>query len=379
MNVYAAPKGRPLTREEFIPKWIAWEVTGRCNLNCIHCRASSSMTSHDSDFSLAEAKRLIDDIAEISKPVLVLSGGEPLLRQDLFEIAKYGTEKGFRMCIATNGVLVTDEIVGKMKEAGIRICSLSLDGSTAAVHDDFRKQPGAFEATLRAAEIFNRNGMQFIVNSSFTKRNQHDIAATCKLAKSIGAHAWYMFMIVPTGRGEAIMSELISKEDYEEILEWHYQMEKQETEMLVRPTCAPHYYRVRLQKMKEEGEKFQPRSLTFSTGGGKGCICAQSICFIDSKGNVQPCSYFPVVAGNVKKQKFAEIWHTSELFESLRSFEKYKGRCGECEYINVCGGCRARADAVLEDYLEEEPFCNYVPIKTRKRLSEAVQAGKSAK
>ena len=117
--------------------------------------------------------------------------------------------------------------------------------------------------------------MQFIVNSSFTKRNQHDIAATCKLAKSIGAHAWYMFMIVPTGRGQEIMSELISKEDYEEILEWHYKLEKEETEMLVRPTCAPHYYRVRLQKMKEEGEKFQPRSLTFSTGGGKGCICAQ--------------------------------------------------------------------------------------------------------
>jgi radical SAM protein with 4Fe4S-binding SPASM domain len=188
-----------------------------------------------------------------------------------------------------------------------------------------------------------------------------------------------MFMIVPTGRGQEIMSELISKEDYEEILEWHYQMEKQETEMLVRPTCAPHYYRVRLQKMKEEGQKFQPRSLTFSTGGGKGCICAQSICFIDSKGNVQPCSYFPVVAGNVKKQKFGEIWHRSELFESLRAFEKYKGRCGECEYLNVCGGCRARADAVLEDYLEEEPFCNYVPLKTRRRLDAAVQAGKSSK
>jgi MoaA/NifB/PqqE/SkfB family radical SAM enzyme len=203
--------------------------------------------SHDTDFSTEEAKRLIDDIGEVSKPVMVLSGGEPLLRKDLFEIAKYGTEKGFRMCIATNGVLVTDEVVGKMKDAGIRICSLSLDGSTAAVHDDFRKQPGAFDATLRAAETFRRNGMQFIVNSSFTKRNQNDIAATCKLAKSIGAHAWYMFMIVPTGRGQEIMSELISKEDYEEILEWHYRMEKEETEMLSGPPAPPHY-RVRLRR-----------------------------------------------------------------------------------------------------------------------------------
>jgi len=367
-----------VAKEEFIPKWIAWEVTGRCNLNCIHCRASSSMVSHDTDFTTEEARKLIDDITSFCSPVLVLSGGEPLLRPDLFEIAKYGTEKGLRMCIATNGTLVTDDICEKMKESGIKIVSLSLDGSTAAVHDDFRKQPGAFDATLRAAGTFHRNGIQFIVNSSFAKRNQHDIAETYRLAKKIGAHAWYMFMIVPTGRGEEIMNELISKEDYEEILSWHYQMEKNETDMLVRPTCAPHYYRVRLQKAKEEGHTIQPRTLSFSTGGGKGCICAQTIAFIDSKGNVQPCSYFPVVAGNVKKQHFREIWYRSELFESLRAFEKYKGRCGECEYLNVCGGCRARADAVLEDYLQEEPFCDYIPIRTKRRLEAEVEQGKSA-
>ena len=172
-----------MAKEEFIPKWIAWEVTGRCNLNCIHCRASSSMVSHDTDFTTEEAKTLIDDIAEISKPVLVLSGGEPLLRKDLFEIARYGTDKGLRMCIATNGVLVTDEIVGKMKEAGIRICSLSLDGSTAAVHDDFRNQPGAFEATLRAAETFRRNGMQFRLQRPVTSQAIH-LGIKSSLAKA---------------------------------------------------------------------------------------------------------------------------------------------------------------------------------------------------
>jgi len=373
----AAPKGSRVPSDEFIPKWIAWEVTGRCNLNCIHCRASASMTSHDTDFTTEEARKLLDDIAEVCTPVLVLSGGEPLLRRDLFEIARYGTQKGFRMCIATNGVLVTDEVVERMKEAGIKICSLSLDGSTAAVHDDFRKQPGAFEAVLRAAEIFRRRGMPFIVNSSFAKRNQHDIEATYRLAKAIGAHAWYMFMIVPTGRGQQIMDELISKEDYEKILEWHYRMETQEADMLVRPTCAPQYYRVRLQKMKEEGRFFKPRSLTFSTGGGKGCICAQTICFIDSRGNVQPCSYFPVVAGNVKERPFREIWYDSELFRSLRDFGKYKGRCGECEYLNVCGGCRARADAILEDYLQEEPFCDHVPIRARRRAAAEAEAGRA--
>ena len=363
-------------KEEFLPKWIAWEVTGRCNLNCIHCRASSSMTSHDTDFTTDEAKKLIDDITSFCSPVLVLSGGEPLLRPDLFDIAKYGTEKGLRMCIATNGTMVTDAVCDRMRESGIKIVSLSLDGPTAEVHDDFRKQPGAFDATLRAAETFRRNGIPFIVNSSFARRNQREIPATYRLAKEIGAHAWYMFMIVPTGRGQEIMDELISKEDYEEILAWHYRMEKEETDMLVRPTCAPHYYRVRLQKAKEDGVKIEPRTLSFSTGGGKGCICAQSIAFIDSKGNVQPCSYFPVVAGNVKRQPFREIWYHSELFESLRAFETYKGRCGECEYLNVCGGCRARADAVLEDYLEEEPFCDYVPVRTRRRLSAAVDAGR---
>ena len=353
-----------MIEEAFTPKWVAWEITGRCNLNCIHCRASAGSSSHDTDFSTEEALAFIDDIAEVAAPVLVLSGGEPLLRPDIFEIARYGTQKGFRMCVATNGTLVTNEIVEKMNDAGIKICSLSLDGSTAATHDDFRKQPGAFEATLSAAETFHRNGMQFIVNSSFTNRNKHDIEATYRLAKSIGAHAWYMFMIVPTGRGQEIMDELIGKDDYEKILEWHYRMEKDEKDMLVRPTCAPHYYRVRLQKMKEEGEVFQPRSLTFSTGGGKGCVCAQSICFIDSRGNVQPCSYFPVVAGNVKKEKFGAIWRDSKLFRSLRDFRSYKGRCGKCEYLKICGGCRARADAIMGDYLDEEPFCNHVPPRS---------------
>ena len=153
---------------------------------------------------------------------------------------------------------------------------------------------------VRAAELFRKHGQKFLINSSFTKRNQDDIANTFKVAKSLGATAWYMFMIVPTGRGEEIMSELISKEDYEEILDWHYQQEKLEDDILMRPTCAPHYYRIVPQKAKAEGVKFERRSLTFSTGGGKGCIAAQTICLIDCFGNVKPCSYFHRTAGNVK-------------------------------------------------------------------------------
>jgi radical SAM protein with 4Fe4S-binding SPASM domain len=322
------------------------------------------------DFSTEEAYRVIDDIASYSKPVIVLSGGEPLLRKDVFDIAKYGTEKELRMCIATNGTLVTDEICEKMNESGVRMVSLSLDGSTDAIHDDFRSQKGAFEGTINAARLFKKHGVQFLINSSFTKRNQEDIPHVYNLAKELGATAWYMFMIVPTGRGEDIMNELISKEDYEEILDWHYQMEKNEKDLLVRPTCAPHYYRIVLQKQKEEGKKFEQRTLKFSTGGSKGCIAGQVIALIDVDGNVLPCSYFPKFAGNVREQSFKDIWENSELFKDLRDFKKYKNRCGSCEYINVCGGCRARAYAVSGDYLEEEPFCGYIPYRVRKQIEK---------
>ena len=351
---------------EFSPKWIAWEITRRCNLRCVHCRSSSEMVVKEHpDFSTAEAFRVLDDISSYAKPVVVLSGGEPLMRKDVFEIAEYGTGKGLRMCMATNGSLVTDEICRKIKASGMKIVSMSLDGSTPQVHDDFRNEKGAFDGVMKAAALFREHGIEFIINSSFTKRNEEEIPKVYKLAKDIGATAWYLFMIVPTGRGEEIMSELISKEKYEDILDWHYEMEKDELDMLVRPTCAPHYYRLVFQKAKEEGTKFERRTLKFSTGGSKGCLAGQLICLIDVDGNVLPCSYFPKPAGNIRSQSFKEIWENSELFKDLRDFKSYKGKCGMCEYLNVCGGCRARAFAVHGDYLAEEPFCNYIPRKAK--------------
>ena len=352
--------------QEFVPKWIAWETTQRCNLRCVHCRCSSELTSSEGDFTTAEAKALIDDIVSFCSPVLVLSGGEPLLRPDIFEIAAYGTERGLRVCMATNGTLVDDRVCGEMKKAGIRMVSLSLDGSTAAIHDDFRDCPGAFEGILRGAERLRAHGIEFLINSSFTKRNQHDIPNVFRLAKELGATAWYLFMIVPTGRGEEILSELISKEDYEEILTWHYEQEKREHGILMRPTCAPQYYRLVPQLAKRDGSRFRRRTLKFSTGGAKGCIAAQSICLIDCFGEVKPCSYFPRSAGNVKERPFREIWETSPLFLQLRDFSAYKGKCGACEFLRVCGGCRARAEAVYGDFLAEEPYCDYVPRSLRR-------------
>jgi radical SAM protein with 4Fe4S-binding SPASM domain len=263
-------------------------------------------------------------------------------------------------------MLVNDEVCENIKKSGIRICSLSLDGSTEDVHDNFRNQKGAFAGVMRAAGLFKKHGIEFLINSSFTKRNQSEIPKIAKLARELGATAWYMFMIVPTGRGEDIMDELISKDEYEEILNWHYDMEKLEKDILVRPTCAPHYYRIVLQRNKEDEEKLERRTLKFSTGGSKGCLAGQLICLIDVDGEVLPCSYFPKSAGNVRSQSFREIWETSELFRDMRDFKSYKGRCGACEFVHVCGGCRARAYAMTGDYMGEEPFCSYVPVKMRK-------------
>ncbi len=355
---------------EFQPKWIAWEITRRCNLKCVHCRSSSALDiGGHPDFSLAEAKAIIDNIAAYASPVLVLSGGEPLLREDVFDIAQYGTDQGFRMCLATNGTLVTDEICEKIKAARIRMVSLSLDGAKAETHDNFRNQQGAFAGTMEAIRLFRKHDIPFLVNSSFTVRNRHEIPEIYKLVKTLGATAWYMFMIVPTGRGEDIMGELIPEDIYDEILDWHYEVEKKEDELLMRPTCAPHYYRIVRQKAKEEGEKVKQRTLKFSTGGSKGCLAGQLICLIDVDGEVQPCSYFPKSAGNIKTTSFKTIWEESELFLQLRDFKGYKDNCGKCEYVGVCGGCRARAYAMTGDFLAQEPFCSYIPRQIAKSQS----------
>ena len=347
---------------DFEPKWIAWEITRRCNLKCVHCRSSSELeAANHPDFTFQEAQAILDDIAGYASPVMVLSGGEPLLRPDVFDIARYGNSKGFRMCLATNGTLVTDDICRQIKDAEIKMVSLSIDGSNAETHDNFRNQKGAFDGTINATELFKKHDIPFLVNSSFTVRNRHEIPDIYKLVKSLGATAWYMFMIVPTGRGEDIMEELIPEDVYDEILEWHYQVAKQENELLMRPTCAPHYYRIVRQKAKEEGDQFKRRNLKFSTGGSKGCLAGQLICLIDVDGEVLPCSYFPKSAGNIKQTPFKEIWENSELFLKLRDFKSYKDNCGKCEYVSVCGGCRARAYAMTGDYLAQEPFCSYVP------------------
>ncbi len=352
--------------EEFVPKWIAWEITRRCNLNCIHCRSSSTMESEQGEFSFEDAKAFLDDVAKISKPTIVLTGGEPLLREDVFDIAAYGTEKGFRMCIATNGTLVDDYVCKEMKKAGIKIVSLSLDGSTAQVHDDFRKQPGAYEGVIRAAELFKKHEIPFLINSSFTKRNAFDIPNVYKKARELGAKAWYMFLVLPVGRGEEANAELLDKDEVNYWLNWHYELEKElilkgDKSILVRPTCAPHYYRIFMQNAKRDGLLLKRRNLSFGTGGGKGCVAAQYIALVDCHGNLKPCSYFPISDANIFETPFSKAWFESKIFNDIRNFSSYRGRCGRCGFKGVCGGCRVRAYWQSGDYLAEDPICDYEP------------------
>jgi radical SAM protein with 4Fe4S-binding SPASM domain len=354
-----------LTRNsDFAPKWIAWETTRRCTLNCIHCRCSSDPGAPEGAFDTTRALAFLDDLAGYAKPVLVLSGGEPLLRPDLFDLASRGTALGLRMCLATNGLLVTAETCAAMKTSGIRMVSLSLDGPDAATHDAFRRVSGAFDGVVRAAGLLRDHGIPFLVNSSFTNRNKARIGDTFRLAKSLGATAWYLFLIVPTGRGEDLLSELITQPEYDEILHWHYEQEKREAGILMRPTCAPHYYRLVTELGRSDGSRYQRRDLSFSTGAGKGCVAGQTICLVDAFGNVRPCSYLETMAGNVFETPFREVWEQSPVLKSLRDFDAYGGRCGKCGYRSVCGGCRARALAATGDFLGEDPMCQYGRIES---------------
>lgn len=354
------------SRSEFMPKWIAWELTRQCNLDCVHCRCSSYMNAPAGNFTTEKAFAFLDDLAGFAKPVIVLSGGEPLLRDDLWTIANHGTDLGLRMCIATNGVLITDEVCEQMKSAQIRMVSLSLDGPNADVHDDFRRMPGAFTGTIYGAKLLKKHGIEFLVNSSFTRRNVAHAGATYRLAKELGVKAWYMFLIVPTGRGEDLVGELLAQPEYDEILNWHYEQEKLEHDILMRPTCAPHYYRLVRQWANQDESGFKQRDLTFSTGSGKGCVAGQTIALISAFGDVHPCSYMSLSAGNVFDKSFKEIWETSPLLLGLRDFESYKGRCGRCEFRNVCGGCRVRAFSATGDVFAEDPVCTWQP-KARPR------------
>jgi len=354
------PHGNPKSGVSL--RLVAWETTRNCNLACVHCRASATMGPYENELTTEESFRLLDQIAEVARPIIILTGGEPLLREDIFDIAAYGTRLGMRMVMALNGTLLTVPVAEKLVGAGIKRLSISIDGATADSHDRFRQVAGAFEGALAGVEAAKSAGLEFQINTTITKSNLAEIPRIHELTIELGAVAHHIFLLVPTGRGKYIVDQAIDAAEYEEVLNWFYD-QRERSELELKATCAPHYYRILRQRARKEGKK-----ITFESHGldavTRGCLGGIGFCFVSHRGDVQPCGYLTLDCGNVREQSFADIWDSAEVFATLRDDDQLEGKCGDCEYRRVCGGCRARAFEATGNFMAEEPLCGYLPHTT---------------
>jgi heme b synthase len=339
---------------------LAWETTRRCNLACRHCRAAAGSGPYPGELTTDEGIRLLEDLATMGQVVVILTGGEPLLREDIFDLAAYGTGRGHRMVMAVNGTLLTPAIAARLKDAGIQRVSISIDGAGAKSHDLLRAVDGAYEGALAGIAACKAAGLPFQINTTVTRANRGELPAIHELALKLKAAAHHVFVLVPTGRGREIPEELLSPAEYEETLRWL--LDRQRTgKLFIKPTCAPQYYRLWRQDAAAPGEK-----ITATAHGmeamTKGCLGGQGFAFVSYRGEVQPCGYLELVAGNIREMRFPQIWADSELFRQLRRVDDYRGKCHICQYRQVCGGCRARAYALTGDVLGEDPICPYEPV-----------------
>jgi len=345
----------------YLPRLIAWEVTRSCNLNCVHCRAAAQFGPYPHELTEEEICRTLDNIASFCKPIIILTGGEPMLRPDIWNIARHGSDLGLRMVMAPCGQLLTVEAAERMRACGIERISLSLDGATAESHDRFRRVEGAFDSVMRAARNAREAGLAFQINTTVTKHNLHELDKILDLAIEIGAAAYHPFLLVPTGRGREMAEQSLTPEEYERTLNWIYE-KRESLPILFKPTCAPHYYRILRQREREKGRLVTPQTHGLDAMS-KGCMGGQSFAFISHVGKLQICGFLEEECGDLRSVQydFKRIWEESPVFLAMRNLDGYHGRCGYCEYRRVCGGCRARAYAATGDYLAEEPFCVYEP------------------
>lgn len=341
-------------------KLIFWETTQVCNLSCPHCRASAAQERSPLDLSTEEAKQFIDSASSFSKPILVFSGGEPLLREDIYELAEYTISKGLTPTLATNATLITDSVAKRLKN--MRTIAVSIYGASKESHDNFCGEAGAFEKTLAGIKNIKKHNIPLQINTTITKKNLDELEAIYKFALEQKASAYHVFFLVPTGRGKSIEGDEISPQGYEEAFNRLYEIEKNST-IRIKATCAPHYHRI-LALRPLPGHPCQSMGLVERVGM-KGCLAGTDVCFISHKGEVFGCGYLPVPAGDLRKEDFKTIWYESKLFSVLRDDSKLKGKCAICEFKKVCGGCRARAFAATGDYLDEEPYCAYDPLLNR--------------
>lgn len=379
----------------FVPRLVFWETTAGCNLRCIHCRridVADQLTPED--LTTEESKGLIDQIAAFSRPILVLSGGEPLFRPDIFEIAGHAVECGLRVALATNGTLVDGPMAQRIADSGIARTAVSLDGATASTHDAFRALPGAFDQALEGFRRLKARGMSLQINTTVARHNVHELSQIFDLALSLGADSLHLFLLVPVGCGTEISDEqMVTPREYEDVLNWLYDRE-QEGRLELKATCAPHYFRIARQRRAAERRAQPPGNSGARTAGPpestghpgglhaatKGCLAGTGVCFVSHKGEVFPCGYLPVVAGNIREEPLEAIWSSAGVFKQLRDPGLLKGKCGPCEFKNVCGGCRARAFGITGDYLDEEPFCLYEPRRENAQQRTSVRpAGRDSR
>jgi len=368
-----APASAAPTEEKYVPLVVSWNVTLKCNLKCAHCYINAAETELADELSTDAAKMLIHQITEVSRPLLILSGGEPLLREDIYEIIRYGADRGLRMGMGSNGMLIDDEVTRRLEDSGMETVAISLDSSIPERHDMFRGVKGCWEHAVDAIKALKKSRIQVQVNSTVTPQNYDEVDDIMALAEELGVENFHLFFLVPTGRGTDIAD--ITPRMYEDMITSTL-AKIPKYKLNVKPSCAPQFMRV----AKEQGVDM--------SRWVRGCMAGLYYCRIYPSGEVTPCPYLPLNLGNIRERSFKDIWFNSEVFKALRDFDKLEGKCGLCEHREVCGGCRARAYGVTTeqmdfcgalheptttqgDYLAEDPWCIYQPkaLSSRKKQS----------
>ena len=353
---------------DLAPFTIAWEVTRACAFACVHCRANAQHQRDPRELNSDEALRLVDRIKDFGNPILIFTGGDPMMRRDLFDLISYATQKGLRCSLTpTATALPTLERLEKAKQAGIRRIALSLDAPTAVVHDTFRQVPGSWERTMNILHNAQAAGISAQVNTTVSAFNVNLLPEMVPFIQEVNAVQWSLFFLVPTGRAQT--EWMISPEEHESVFNWLYDLSIT-APFDIKATAAPMYRRVAIQRRKAEGDggqvTFQGAGFQYADGlhrPTKGVNDGNGFLFISHIGDIQPSGFLPITAGNVRSDDVVDIYRNHPLFKDLRNPNKIKGKCGVCEFRDVCGGQRGRAYGVTGDYLESDPACAYEPLQ----------------
>lgn len=349
------------------PFIVIWETTQACDLVCAHCRACAQPLRSPEELSRAEAERLIDEVARMRVPVFVLTGGDPLKRPDIYELIGYAARQGARVSLTPSATpLLTYEALGNLKNAGVARLAVSLDGSTATIHDAFRGVRGSYEWTLHAVRWAREIGLPVQINTTITRRNLKDMDNLVQLLVTLDIFLWSVFFLVPTGRGQ--VSDLVDAEEFEEVFARLYELSHR-APFDIKTTEAQHYRRYVAMRRAEERRRNLPTasqgqirvSMDDIARAPRGINDGKGFVFISHKGDVYPSGFLPLSAGNIRQQSLQEIYRHSPLFLGLRDTSNLKGKCGVCEFREICGGSRARAYALAGDPFAEEPRCVYEP------------------